>query len=122
MDYTIGNKVYSDGQQMSGDDTSNNSAFTGVLSDGTSFTGTYSFPNKKYYDSYSYGSSNESGGKLGDTTIEMAPSGAYSYWYRQTVYFVSSSTPWFAHYQTFDYDSYHGGSGYSTHAVISILD
>ena len=96
LEYMMGNMVYSNGQQMSGHDTKYNSAFTGVLSDGTSFTGTYAFPSKRYYDKYSYGTSNTeyTRGKLGDATKEMAPTGIYDNWYGDYANFVYSSYPW----------------------------
>ena len=98
-DYMMGNMVYSNGQPMSGYRTSDNynSAFTGILYDGgTSFTGTYAFPSKRYYDKYSYGTSNTeyTRGKLGDATVEMAPTD-YNSWYQDSVGFVYGSYPWF---------------------------
>ena len=99
-EYMMGNMVYSNGQQMSGYKTSNNfnSAFTGILYDGgTSFTGTYAFPSKRYYDKYSYGTSDTeyTRGKLGDSTKEMAPTGTYGNWYGDYANFVLTSNPWF---------------------------
>ena len=98
-EYMMGNMVYSNGQPMSGYRTSDNqnSAFTGILYDGgTSFTGTYAFPSKRYYDKYSYGTSNTeyTRGKLGDATIEMAPTGITGNWYQDDAGFVNSSNPW----------------------------
>ena len=98
-EYMMGNMVYSNGQQMSGYGTSNNynSAFTGYLgNDKTTFTGTYSFPSKRYYDKYSYGTSNTeyTRGKLGDATKEMAPTGGTGNWYRDYANFVNSNYPW----------------------------
>ena len=95
----MGNMVYSNGQQMSGNSTSynSNSAFTGILYDGgTSFTGTYEFPSKRYYDKYSYGTSQTeyTRGKLGDATIEMAPTGGSDNWYGDYAFFVYSHIPW----------------------------
>ena len=110
-EYMMGNMVYSDGQQMSGYQTSNNSnsAFTGVLSDGTSFTGTYSFPSKRYYDKYSYGTSNTeyTRGKLGDATVEMAPTvGEYNYsWYSDGAGFPYSFRSWFLRGGYYDHGS-----------------
>ncbi len=98
-EYMMGNMVYSNGQQMSGYSTlnNNNSSFTGILDGGTSFTGTYAFPSKKYYDKYSYGTSSMqyTRGKLGDATKEMAPTGTSGNWYSDDAYFVNSSNPWF---------------------------
>ncbi len=136
-EYVMGNIVYSNGQQMSGESTSSNrnSAFTGVLSGGTSFTGTYSFPSKRYYDKYSYGTSDTefTRGKLGDATKEMAPTGTNSNWYKNQTDFPYSSRPWFirgGYYSSdtnagvFGFGTY-GGYAYtymSTRAVISNLN
>ena len=98
-EYMMGNMVYSNGQQMSGYQSNNNynSAFNGVLSDGTSFTGIYAFPSKRYYDKYSYGTSNTeyTRGKLGDATKEMAPTGTSGNWYGDYARFPYGSIPWF---------------------------
>ena len=98
-EYMMGNMVYSNGQPMSGNSTSYNynSAFTGILSDGTTFTGTYAFPSKRYYDKYSYGTSYSeyTRGKLGDATKEMAPTGTSDNWYGDYVNFPYGSNPWF---------------------------
>ena len=110
-EYMMGNMVYSNGQPMSGDKTRNNynSAFTGILSDGTTFTGTYAFPSKRYYDKYSYGTSDTeyTRGKLGDATIEMAPTD-YSSWYQDYADFVYGSIPWFMRGGDYGNGSYAG--------------
>ena len=99
-EYMMGNMVWSNGQQMSGNATNNyNSAFTGILygsGKGTAFTGTYSFPSKRYYDKYSYGTSNTeyTRGKLGDATKQMEPIGTSSNWYGDYANFVYSGSPW----------------------------
>ncbi len=99
-EYVMGNMVHSNGQQMSGYSTSSNknSAFTGYLgNDKTSFTGTYAFPNKKYYDKYSYGTSKTeyTRGKLGDATIEMSPtSSTTKSWYSDQAVFSNNFIPW----------------------------
>ena len=98
-EYMMGNVVYSNGQPMSGNSTSDNynSAFTGILyNGGTTFTGTYAFPSKRYYDKYSYGTSETeyTRGKLGDATFEMAPTGGSGNWYQDYANFVYSSDPW----------------------------
>mgnify|MGYP004497316049 CR=1 FL=1 len=98
-EYMMGNMVYINDQQMSGYQTSNNynSAFTGILYDsGTSFTGTYAFPSKKYYDKYSYGTNNTdyTRGKLGDATKEMTPTVTEGNWYADKADFVKSKYPW----------------------------
>ena len=83
---------------MSGNSASDNynSAFTGILSGGASYTGTYAFPSKRYYDKYSYGTSDTeyTRGKLGDATKEMAPTGGSGNWYQDYALFVYSSNPW----------------------------
>ena len=135
-EYMMGNMVWTNGQQMSGHSTSNNinSAFTGILSDGgTSFTGTYAFPSKRYYDKYSYGTSSTeyTRGKLGDATKEMAPvSSNKTSWYGDYALFVSSSA-WFSrggYYGfgalagafCFTYGSGITGADYSARAVLSV--
>ena len=139
VEYMMGNMVYSNGQQMSGRSTSNNwnSAFTGILYDrGASFTGTYAFPSKRYYDKYSYGTSDTeyTRGKLGDATKEMAPPGGTGNWYGDYANFVNSDIPWVlrggycgdgAHAGSFDFDYYTGGDANTTisaRAVISNLN
>ena len=96
-EYMMGNMVYSNGQVMSGGSESYNSAFTGISYGGTSFTGTYAFPSKRYYDKYSYGTSYEeyTRGKLGDATKEMAPTGSSGNWYGDYAIFVDSADSWF---------------------------
>ena len=137
-EYAMGNMVYSNGQQMSGWSTSNNwnSSFTGILyKDGASFTGTYSFPSKRYYDKYSYGISNTeyTRGKLGDATKEMAPTGTTGNWYSDYADFPCSSLPWFERGGKFNNNSRAGvfsfigtigeaSASVSSRAVLSILN
>ena len=103
---------------MSGDKTRNNynSAFTGILSDGTTFTGTYAFPSKRYYDKYSYGTwyTDYTRGKLGDATIEMAPTGASLNWYLDNAYFVYSSYPWFVRGDYYAHGASAGALGFGS--------
>ena len=138
FEYLMGNMVYSNGQQISGYSTSNNSAFTGILLDGgkgTSFAGTYSFPSKRYYDKYSYGTSETeyTRGKLGDATKEMAPTGEYGNWYGDNARFPSGSGPWIlrgGHYSNgavagaFYFSSNNGfaHANNSARAVLAVLD
>ena len=136
FEYMMGNMVYSNGQPMSGRETSYNanSAFTGILSDGTTYTGTYAFPSKRYYDKYSYGTSSTeyTRGKLGDATKEMALSKTTHSWYSDYDYFASSSAPWFyrggyassgVYAGAFGFDDGYGTAAeeYSSRAVISNL-
>ena len=138
QEYMMGNMVWSNGQQMSGYKTDNNynSAFTGILSgDGTSFTGTYAFPSKRYYDKYSYGTSETeyTRGKLGDATKEMAPTGTTGNWYSDYANFVYSFGYWvmrsdnysrgaYAGTFSFSYDNGRAYSIYSARAVISNIN
>ena len=138
FEYMMGNMVYSNGQQMSGYQTSNNynSAFTGILYDGskdTSFTGTYAFPSKRYYDKYSYGafSNKYTRGKLGDATKEMAPvSSNNTSWYSDNAYFVFNINPWFlrgglcdngANAGTFHFINFHGSASVNSSARAVLL-
>ncbi len=139
-EYMMGNMVYSNGQQMSGSSAYNayNSAFTGILNnydDVTSYTGTYAFPSKRYYDKYSYGTSwtEYTRGKLGDATKEMAPTGDRGNWYSDYADFVRSSNPWFVRGGycnggasvgafSFKYNSGNADDLYSARAVISNLN
>ena len=107
-DYVMGNGVNSDGKPISGisnDSDHENSGFTGYLTGyltGSTLTGTYEFPSKRYYNQYSYvkGSSSSTAydrGKLGDATKEMNPSsggwyGNYSIFPTNWFYRGGSST------------------------------
>ncbi len=139
-EYMMGNMVWSNGQQMSGCQTTSdwNSAFNGVLSNGTSYTGIYAFPSKRYYDKYSYGTTGYdnvaySRGKLGDAIKEMAPTGEKGNWYGDYASFVNHDYPWVlrgeyyangAYVGAFSFRNGTGGAGanYSTRAVISNLN
>ena len=63
-----------------------------------SSSGFNTYPNKRYYDKYSYGTSKTeyTRGKLGDATKEMAPSTSSDRtWYLDSITFPYSSRPWF---------------------------
>ncbi|MDO4369481.1 MAG: hypothetical protein Q4C29_02985 [bacterium] len=98
-EYMMGDLISSTGVMMSGYQTSSNyhSGFTGYLYSGGDYTGTYDFPNKRYYDKYSYGASytEYTRGKLGDATKEMAPTGTSGNWYSDYAFFLGSSSSWF---------------------------
>ena len=115
--YMMGNMVWTNGQQMSGSSTTNNtnSAFTEILYGGTSFTGTYAFPSKRYYDKYSYGTSEKeyTRGKLGDATKEMAPTGTTGNWYSDYAYFVYSHSPWVLRGGSYNKGSNAGAFGFN---------
>ena len=106
------------GNPRSGYDSSQNSGFTGMLDDGTTYTGV-SFPDSKYYNLYTDNSS-----YTGHALTETAG------WYSDIAYFVSSSFPWFlrgSNYSyiklagvfSFYYDSDSSDNGNSSRFVIS---
>ena len=110
-----------------------NSAFTGFVLNGSSFTGTYEFPEAKYYDKYSYGTSAKeyTRGKLGDATKEMAPTDLTGNWYSDYALFSLGSNPWFLRSGryfnasssgifSFNYERGIAASGISTRAVLVI--
>ena len=55
------------------------------------------YPLTKYYDSYTYDTSTTTytRGKLGDATIEMAPTGTNGNWYSDYAVFTASTSSWF---------------------------
>ena len=80
--YVMGNMVNSSGQFYS-------------LNAGFDVT-----PQSKYYDSYSYNASSPATyarGRLGDATVEMAPTGISGNWYSDYAFFPTGEipTPWF---------------------------
>ena len=101
FDYVMGNVVSNDGTtMMSGDDTDYNSGYTGIIYDSgnyTSYTGTYSYPENKYIDKYSFGTSSSqiTRSKLGDAVKEVYNS-EDSGWYSDNYCIAGSSNPWFA--------------------------
>ena len=96
-EYVMGVFANSDGQLWSGNSTSYNSGFTGLLGQsGTSYTGT-AFPDSKYYDVYKA----TSGITISALT---ACNGGVCYghglsetngWYNDVMYFVYANYPWF---------------------------
>ncbi len=90
----------------SGQDASNNSGFTGPFCGTTgSFSG-ISFPEKKYYDTYAYGTNDDTHNRriLGDATGEMGPfayvtlgskSRQVGSWYYGESWFVKNGLSWF---------------------------
>ena len=106
-EYVMGVFANSDGQLWSGEDTSNNSGFTGLLTDGTLYTGT-AFPDSKYYNVYKASSG---------TTISAltACNGGVCYGHalsetcvaNYSCYMVNGAEPWF------DRGGNYSGSSYS---------
>ena len=105
-EYTMGNMV-----------NSFNQFFTSYAENWSTTT----YPLAKYYDSYTCdGSSNTTytRGRLGDATVEMAPSSSsHTLWYSDSAYFPSSSFSWFVRGDRFDSGAGAGafsfGSGYA---------
>ena len=135
FEYVMGNIVSKDGTtMMSGDMTSRNSGYTGILYESgtyTSYTGTYSYPEDKYIDKYSFGTSNTQRiiSKLGDAVKEVYNTGN-SGWYRDGSYLARYNRPWFdrgGHHETsstagvFYSNNYYGDVGqyYSSRLVIT---
>ena len=81
-EYVMGVFADTNGNPRSGDDSTYNSGFTGMLSDGTTYTGV-SFPDSKYYNLYT--GTSYTGHALTETKN----------WYSDAAYFVDSSYPWF---------------------------
>ena len=82
-EYVMGVLAYTNGKPRSGYNSSSNSGFTGMLKDGTTYTG-IAFPDSKYYNLYT---SDEAytGHALTETNG----------WYNDLAYFVYSYNPWF---------------------------
>ena len=116
-EYMMGNMVNSSGAMYS------------------SSSGFSTYPNKRYYDKYSYGrnSTEYTRGKLGDATKEMSPSSNYG-WYSDYANFPFSSISWFVrggYYSRgsaaglFDFSRYDGSANNSNSAravVFGALD
>ena len=81
-EYVMGVLADTNGNPRSGYNSSYNSGFTGMLNDGTTYTGV-SFPDTKYYNLYT--GSSYTGHALTETKN----------WYGDYANFVSSSNPWF---------------------------
>ena len=96
----MGNIVKNDGStMMSGSDSSENSGYTGIVYDKgkyTSYTGTYSYPDAKYYDKYSYGTREfqRIRSKLGDSIKEVLNTSDEG-WYYDNSHLANSFDPWF---------------------------
>ena len=85
---------------MSGYDPSYNSGYTGIVYDDGLYTpnteGIYSYPNAKYYDKYSFGTSDKQRirSKLGDSIKEVLNTSSEG-WYSDSSYLADSLNPWF---------------------------
>ena len=98
-EYTMSNIVSPDGStMMSGYSTSGNSGYTGIIYNSgsyTSYTGTYTYPDTKYYDKYSYGTSYSQRirSKLGDGIKEVLNTSSRS-WYSDYSDLAYYRSPW----------------------------
>jgi len=107
-DYVMGNIVSNDGTtMMSGYSTSSNSEYTGIIYDGgnyTNYTGVYSYPSSKYYDRYSFGTSNTQRirSKLGDAIKEVLNTSDYG-WYSDYSKLVHSNYSWYNRGGSYNY-------------------
>ena len=118
-DYVMGNIVSNDGTtMMSGYLTSSNSGYTGIIHNSenyTSYTGTYSYPDMKYYDKYSFGTGNSQRirSKLGDGIKEVKTSSRG--WYSDNSSLAYSNYPWFVRGGLFSSGS-NAGAFYSNYS------
>ena len=136
-EYVMGIMLDQNGQPMSGRNSLYNSKFNGTFgcptcdsdtSGLTNLTNGYDFPDKKYYDTYAYGTSNQQYQRriLGDATGEMGPFNTVKYltqtrqigsWYADGAWFAVSGGSWFIrggnHYYGLDSGvfAYSGTSG-----------
>ena len=98
-EYVMANIVSDDGTMlMSGNESSNNSGYTGKVYDSgnyTLYTG-IDYPNTKYYDKYSFSTSSNSKirSKLGDGIKEVYK--GTGGWYNDYSYLAYSRYPWFS--------------------------
>ena len=135
-EYTMANVVSNDGiTMMSGYTSSQNSGYTGKIYDSsnyTSYTGV-DYPNNKYYDKYSFSTSDTSRirSKLGDGIKEVHKTN-YTGWYSDNSGLANSKYPWFrrgGNYSsgalagTFNSDNNFGdaNSNYSSRLIITVL-
>ena len=81
-DYVMGIMADTNGKPRSGYSSSDNSGFTGMLKDGTTYTG-IAFPDSKYYNLYT--GTSYTGHALTETKG----------WYSDNGYFANSNYPWF---------------------------
>ena len=102
-DCVMGVFADTNGNPMSGYDSSQNSGFTGMLSDGTTYTG-LSFPNSKYYNLYTADSS-YTGHALTETIT----------WYGDNAYSVSTYNPWYIRGGDYMIDTISGVFAYRAH-------
>lgn len=94
-EYVMGNVVASDGDTLlSGTSTDDNSGFIGNIG-ATVYPGIYKYPEDKYFDTYSYGSSNNQRlrSKIADAIKEVYNSNNVG-WYKDSNNLAYSTSPW----------------------------
>ena len=101
-EYVMGILADTNGKPRSGYSSSWNSGFTGMLQDGTTYTG-IAFPDSKYYNLYT--GSSYTGHALTETAV----------WYSDGAGFVSSSGPWFLRGGSYDGSSDAGVFNFNYH-------
>ena len=117
FEYVMGVLADTNGKPRSGNSSSWNSGFTGMLGDGTTYTG-ITFPDSKYYNLYT--GTTYAGHALTETQG----------WYSGGTFFVDTSSPWFmrggdygnnAYAGVFSFNNAYGysSSNYSSRLVIS---
>ena len=95
-EYVMGVLADTNGKARSGYSSSYNSGFTGMLPNGTTYTG-IAFPDSKYYNLYT--GSSYTGHALTETKN----------WYSDGAHFVHSNDPWFIRGGGYSNDTYAGG-------------
>ena len=123
-EYTMANIVSNDvTTMMSGNDSSDNSGYTGKVYDSgnyTVYTG-IAYPNTKYYDKYSFNTDYNSiiNSKLGDGIKEVYK-GSNVGWYSENSYLANSDGPWFERSGYYD-EGAHAGAFYSDSSTGSAI-
>ena len=116
-EYVMGNMISPNGSAMiSGYNSTNNSGYTGIifrtnsLGDFLSYKGTYSYPEEKYYDKYSFGvQKNFKRGKLGDASKEVLLNNESSTgWYEQSGNLIYQSATWYLRGNSYKYSDQTG--------------
>ena len=109
-EYTMGNIVNSSNQFQASSAT---------------YWSTTTYPLSKYYDSYTYNGSETTytKGRLGDATVEMAPTGTSGNWYSDYASFPFGTGSWFERGGLFSYDTSAGAFNfsYSTGAADTVV-
>ena len=109
-EYVMGNIVSPDGTtMMSGNSTSSNSGYTGIIYDSgnyTQYTGSQNYPEEKYYDKYSFsiGNTQSIRSKLGDAIKEVLNTSSEG-WYSDYSNLANCDGPWFTRGGYYGYGS-----------------